>query len=143
MRTFDRDLIRGGHYGQQSGVPHKQALTHGCSDQACNVQILLASPEPSTHGPERHFRSRHKADELSPLRGRPWSKKSKSPGRFVQTTKASRTHTSRRSKFTLSALVKELSAAPESVSIHDDPLRLAGVRQKFVSSYPSAASAWP
>jgi hypothetical protein len=25
MRTFDRDLIRGGHYGQRSCEPHKQA----------------------------------------------------------------------------------------------------------------------
>ena len=25
MRPFDRDLIRGGHYGQRSCEPHKQA----------------------------------------------------------------------------------------------------------------------
>jgi len=25
MRAFDRDLIRGGHYGQRSRVPRKQA----------------------------------------------------------------------------------------------------------------------
>jgi hypothetical protein len=25
--------------------------THGCSDQRCKVKILLANPEPSTHGP--------------------------------------------------------------------------------------------
>jgi hypothetical protein len=25
MRVFDRDLIRGGHYGQRSRVPRKQA----------------------------------------------------------------------------------------------------------------------
>src|SRR5262245_31984586 len=24
---------------------------HGCTDQACDVKILLATPEPSTHGP--------------------------------------------------------------------------------------------
>ena len=29
--------------------------THGCSDQRCKVKILLANPEPSTHGPSRHF----------------------------------------------------------------------------------------
>src|ERR1700747_1865500 len=29
--------------------------THGCSDQCCNVKIFLANPEPSTHGPSRHF----------------------------------------------------------------------------------------
>jgi hypothetical protein len=26
--------------------------THGCTDQACDVKILLANPEPSTHGTE-------------------------------------------------------------------------------------------
>jgi hypothetical protein len=25
--------------------------THGCTDQPCDVKILLANPEPSTHGP--------------------------------------------------------------------------------------------
>ena len=25
MRAYDRDLIRGGHYGQRPRVPHKQA----------------------------------------------------------------------------------------------------------------------
>jgi hypothetical protein len=25
MRAFDRDLIRGGHYGQRSCEPHQQA----------------------------------------------------------------------------------------------------------------------
>src|SRR5215472_16204708 len=29
--------------------------THGCSDQSCNVKILLANPEPSTHGPKRTY----------------------------------------------------------------------------------------
>jgi hypothetical protein len=24
--------------------------THGCTDQTCNVKILLANSEPSTHG---------------------------------------------------------------------------------------------
>ena len=27
-----------------------QALGHGCTDQACDVKILLANSEPSTHG---------------------------------------------------------------------------------------------
>ena len=51
MRAFDRDLIRGGHYGQRSRVPREKGRTHGCSDQPCCVKILLANPEPSTHGP--------------------------------------------------------------------------------------------
>lgn len=29
--------------------------THGCSDQACSVKILLANPEPSTHDPKLPF----------------------------------------------------------------------------------------
>src|SRR5262245_38111505 len=37
---------------------HGTALTgrtHGCTDQACDVKILLANPEPSTHGPKATF----------------------------------------------------------------------------------------
>ena len=30
--------------------------THGCSDQCCKVKILLANPEPSTHGPKQTWR---------------------------------------------------------------------------------------
>ena len=30
--------------------------THGCTDQLCDVKILLANSEPSTHGPSRRFR---------------------------------------------------------------------------------------
>jgi hypothetical protein len=29
--------------------------THGCTDQACDAKILLANPEPSTHGTLRQF----------------------------------------------------------------------------------------
>jgi hypothetical protein len=53
MRPFDRDLIRGGHYGQRSCEPHKQAEHMAAPDQACDVKILLANPEPSTHGTKR------------------------------------------------------------------------------------------
>ena len=55
MRAFDRDLIRGGHYGQRSCEPHQIDRTHGCTDQACNVKKALANSEPSTHGTLRHF----------------------------------------------------------------------------------------
>jgi transposase len=51
MRGFDRDLIRGGHYGQRSRVPRKTGRTHGCSDHCCKVKILLANPEPATQWP--------------------------------------------------------------------------------------------
>jgi hypothetical protein len=34
MRPIDRDLIRGGHYGQRSREPHR-GRTHGRTDQYC------------------------------------------------------------------------------------------------------------
>ena len=37
MRPFDRDLIRGGHYGQRSCEPHLKGRTHGCTDQGCEI----------------------------------------------------------------------------------------------------------
>ena len=50
MRAFDRDLIRGGHYGQRSRVPRKQAEHMAAPTNAARVKILLANSEPSTHG---------------------------------------------------------------------------------------------
>jgi hypothetical protein len=35
MRPFDRDLIRGGHYGQRSREPRSKIRTHGRTDQSC------------------------------------------------------------------------------------------------------------
>src|SRR6516165_1640970 len=57
MRGFDRDLIRGKHYGQRSCEPHLKGRTHGCTDQVCYAKILLANQEPSTHGTKRSQRS--------------------------------------------------------------------------------------
>jgi hypothetical protein len=51
MRAFDRDLIRGRHYGQRSCQPHKQAEHMAAPTNAANVKITVANPEPSTHGP--------------------------------------------------------------------------------------------
>jgi hypothetical protein len=53
MRAFDRDLIRGGHYGQRSCEPHQQAEHMAAPTNAAFVKILLANSEPSTHGPKR------------------------------------------------------------------------------------------
>jgi hypothetical protein len=50
MRGFDRDLIRGGHYGQRSCEPHLKAEHMGAPTNAANVKKILANPEPSTHG---------------------------------------------------------------------------------------------
>ena len=51
--SFDRDLIRGEHYGQRSCEPRKQAEHMAAPTKAANVQIFLANSEPSTHGTKR------------------------------------------------------------------------------------------
>src|SRR5262245_32911895 len=51
MRAFDRDLIRGGHYGQRSCEPRKQAEHMAAPHRICDAKIFLANSEPSTHGP--------------------------------------------------------------------------------------------
>jgi hypothetical protein len=38
MRAFDRDLIRGGHYGQRPCVPHSKAEHMAAPTNAANVQ---------------------------------------------------------------------------------------------------------
>jgi hypothetical protein len=55
MRVFDRDLIRGGHYGQRSCEPRKQAEHMAAPTNAAYVKKTLANSEPSTHGTSRHF----------------------------------------------------------------------------------------
>jgi len=52
MRAFDRDLIRGRHYGQRSCEPHKQA-EHMAAPTNLQREILLANPGPSTHGTQQ------------------------------------------------------------------------------------------
>ena len=56
MRAFDRDLIRGGHYGQRSCEPHLKAEHMAAPTNAANVKKALANSEPSTHGTKRTFR---------------------------------------------------------------------------------------
>jgi hypothetical protein len=51
MRPFDRDLIRGGHYGQRSCEPHSKAEHMAAPTNAAFVKKVLANSEPSTHGP--------------------------------------------------------------------------------------------
>src|SRR3974377_307440 len=55
IRPFDRDLSRGGHHGQRSCEPRKQAEHMAAPTKAANVQIFLANSEPSTHGTKRTF----------------------------------------------------------------------------------------
>ena len=50
MRAFDRDLIRGGHYGQRPCVPHFKAEHMAAPTNAANVKKVLANSEPSTQG---------------------------------------------------------------------------------------------
>jgi hypothetical protein len=50
MRLVDRDLIRGGHYGQRSREPHEKAEHMAAPTNAANVKKVLANLEPSTHG---------------------------------------------------------------------------------------------
>ncbi len=52
MRALDRDLIRGGHYGQRSCEPHQQAEHMAAPTNAALVKKTLANSEPSTHGPK-------------------------------------------------------------------------------------------
>ena len=52
MRGYDRDLIRGGHYGQRPSVPRSKAEHMAAPTNAAGVKKVLANPEPSTHGPK-------------------------------------------------------------------------------------------
>ena len=47
MRPIDRDLIRGGHYGQRSCEPHQQAEHMAAPTNAALVKKVLANSEPS------------------------------------------------------------------------------------------------
>jgi hypothetical protein len=53
MRGFDRDLIRGGHYGQRSCEPRLQAEHMAAPTNPAYVKKVLANSEPSTHGTKR------------------------------------------------------------------------------------------
>src|SRR5665213_1914260 len=54
MRANDRDLIRGGHYGQRSCEPHLKAEHMAAPTKPANVKKALANSEPSTHGTSCH-----------------------------------------------------------------------------------------
>jgi hypothetical protein len=57
MRANDRDLIRGGHYGQRPCVPHLKAEHMAAPTNAANVKKALANSEPSTHGTKQTLAS--------------------------------------------------------------------------------------
>ena len=54
MRVYDRDLIRGGHYGQRPRVPRLKAEHMAAPTNAAYVKKILANSEPSTHGTYVH-----------------------------------------------------------------------------------------
>jgi hypothetical protein len=58
MRANDRDLIRGGHYGQRPRVPRLKAEHMAAPTNAANVKKALANSEPSTHGTSRQLLQR-------------------------------------------------------------------------------------
>jgi hypothetical protein len=58
MRAIDRDLIRGGHYGQRPSVPHSKAEHMAAPTNAANVKKALANSAPSKHGTKQTFRGR-------------------------------------------------------------------------------------
>jgi hypothetical protein len=64
MRACDRDLIRGGHYGQRSREPHQQAEHMAAPTNAALVKKVLANSEPSTHGPSRKSRNVRPESEM-------------------------------------------------------------------------------
>jgi hypothetical protein len=72
MRACDRDLIRGGHYGQRPCVPHLKAEHMAAPTNAADVKKALANSEPSTHGtplrsPRRNISGRYWAKADNPL----------------------------------------------------------------------------
>ena len=66
MRPFDRDLIRGGHYGQRSCEPHLKAEHMAAPTNAANVKKALANSEPSTHGTSRRMSRAPKMSAVRP-----------------------------------------------------------------------------
>jgi hypothetical protein len=58
--------------------------THGCTDQACDVKISLANPEPSTHGhkvdgPKASPDVRFRGDSVAKVENRTTLKISRKP----------------------------------------------------------------
>ena len=51
MRVVDRDLIRGGHYGQRICFPHEKAEHMAAPTNTFLSEDLSCQPGPSTHGP--------------------------------------------------------------------------------------------
>jgi hypothetical protein len=68
MRAYDRDLIRGGHYGQRPRVPHLKAEHMAAPTNAANVKKALANSEPSTHGTKRTFAALQHLSAFGPKR---------------------------------------------------------------------------
>ena len=74
MRGYDRDLIRGGHYGQRSCEPRSKAEHMAAPTKLCDVKILLANPEPSTHGTKQPYAAGHLGRLWGAKRTSDWSR---------------------------------------------------------------------
>jgi hypothetical protein len=66
MRAFDRDLIRGGHYGQRSREPRNKAEHMAAPTNLACVKKVLANAEPSTHGTSATSRDMQEMASLGP-----------------------------------------------------------------------------
>jgi hypothetical protein len=73
MRAFDRDLIRGGHYGQRSCEPRSKAEHMAAPTKLCDVKILLANSEPSTHGTKQSCADALFGSALRRIAEAPWT----------------------------------------------------------------------
>lgn len=63
MRAFDRDPIRGEHYGQRPWSAASTGRTHGCTNQPrITSKKTLAKAEPSTHGTKRAWHAVRSGD---------------------------------------------------------------------------------
>ncbi len=91
LRAFDRNLIRGEHYGQRpSDSAASTGRTHGSTDQLCiTVKKTLANREPSTHGYKRLFGPCRRSDR-STAESRPSSGNVRFLGVEVRSTSDSR-----------------------------------------------------
>src|SRR5262249_6946895 len=56
MRAYDRDLIRGGHYGQRSCEPHSKAEHMAAPTQTCHVRFSLPTRSRPHMAPSRSQR---------------------------------------------------------------------------------------
>ena len=70
MRAFDRDLIRGEHYGQRPSVPRSKAEHMAAPTNAAGVNKVLGNPEVAV-GTEITLRAPHRTRRAPPTHRAP------------------------------------------------------------------------